>query len=68
MKKLFFFGAVAACLTLSTIVTVKGFVPPKECFVQRFDCPGWGTGDKDTCIATGNSIKCTDCGASSECY
>jgi len=43
-------------------------VPPTVCKVQRVDCDGWFTGDKDVCIVTGNSVQCANCGSSSGCY
>jgi hypothetical protein len=45
----------------------SGNTPP-VCRIQRVDCNGWFTGDKDVCITTGNSVQCSSCGASSGCY
>lgn len=67
MKKIFFVASLATIVMASSVFTSQALVPP-SCKVQRFDCPGIGTGDKDTCITTGNSIACTTCGASSDCY
>jgi hypothetical protein len=39
---------------------------PIICKVEIFDCPGWGTGNRQVCHQNGNGVSCT-CGESTTC-
>ena len=38
-----------------------------ECKVEIFDCPGWGTGDRQICHQNGDGVSCSNCGESTTC-